>query len=134
MAAEIDHIAVANSSNDKGIAFYRDLIGLEYVETEEVAEQKVKAAILKAGDVRVELLEPTSADSPVARFIDRRGEGLHHIAIRVKNIEEVLVRFKAAGARLIDESPRTGVGGSRIAFVHPAASNGVLIELVEPSA
>ncbi|MHC4941434.1 MAG: methylmalonyl-CoA epimerase [Planctomycetota bacterium] len=131
MASELDHIAVANASIAKGIAFYRDLIGLEYLETEEVAEQKVKAAILQAGGIRIEILEPLSEDSPVARFIARRGEGLHHIAFRVDDIEAVLERFKAAGARLIDEAPRRGVGGTRIAFVHPAASNGVLIELVE---
>jgi len=131
MTPQIDHIAVASSSLEKGIAFYARILGLEHHETEEVPEQKVRAAMLLAGSVRVELLEPTSDDSPIAKFIAKRGEGLHHIAFQVENLEEALARLKESGARLIDERPRAGVGGSRIAFVHPAAASGVLVELVE---
>lgn len=128
---DIDHIALATKKLDSSVPFYRDLLGLEYHETEEVPTQKVRAAILKAGETKVEILEPTAPDSPVARFIEKRGEGLHHIAFCVDDLDETLGRLKAAGARLIDEEPRPGVGGTRIAFVHPAAATGVLVELVE---
>ena len=131
MNVELDHVAIAVSSLEKGIAFYGDLLGLVLHGTEEVKEQKVKAALMLAGDERIELLEPTAQDSPVAKHIARRGEGLHHIAFRTPDIEAALARLKAAGAELIDRSPRTGVGGSRIAFIHPKSSSGVLIELVE---
>jgi methylmalonyl-CoA/ethylmalonyl-CoA epimerase len=131
MHAEVDHIAIALSDLEKGLQIYRDLLGLEHHHTEVVEEQKVKAAMLTAGATRIELVEPTAPDSPIARFLAKKGEGLHHIAFRIKDLESVLARLKKAGARLIDEEPRQGVGGTRIAFLHPSATAGVLVELVE---
>lgn len=131
MRPDIDHIAIANASLEKGLAFYCGLLGLSHHETEEVPEQKVKAALLTAGSTRIELIEPTADDSPVARFLDRHGEGLHHIAFRVDDLEKTLAKLEQAGVRLIDTKPRSGVGGTRIAFIHPSAASGVLIELVE---
>lgn len=131
MSKEVDHIAIALADLAKGLAFFRDLLGLDHHGTEEVTEQKVRTAMLSAGSTHIELIEPTSPDSPVARHLERRGEGLHHIALRVEDLEGELKRLKAAGLRLIDDRPRIGVGGTKIAFVHPAAASGVLLELVE---
>ena len=131
MTKKVDHIAIAVSSLEKGLSFYHDLLGLEHCGTEEIPEQKVKTAMLAAGSTHLELLEPTSNDSPVAKYIGQRGEGLHHIAFQVEDLEGELVRLKTAGARLIHEKPTRGVGGTRIAFVHPASAAGVLLELVE---
>lgn len=131
MAKKVDHVAVAVRSIEESLRFYRDLLGLEHIGDEEVAEQKVRVAVLRAGETRVELLEPTASDSPVARFIATKGEGLHHIAFRVDGIEGELERLAAHGTRLIDAQPRVGAEGARIGFIHPAASSGVLIELVE---
>lgn len=128
---KIEHIGIATQSLDDALPFWRDALGLEVVETEEVAEQKVRVAMLPLGESRVELLEPTSEDSPVAKFIAKRGAGVHHIAVRVADIRESMARLKARGARLIDETPRTGAGGCLVAFVHPSSANGVLLELVE---
>ncbi len=131
MAKRVDHVAVAVRSIEDSLGFYRDLLGLEHVGDEEVAEQRVRVAVLRAGETRVELLEPTAPDSPVGRFIDRSGEGLHHIAFRVEKIDDELARLAAGGTKLIDRKPRTGAEGARIAFIHPATSGGVLVELVE---
>jgi len=131
MAPELDHVAVAVSSLERGLALYGALLGLEHLHTEDVPSQKIRAAVLAAGSSRVELLEPTEEASPVARFIAKRGEGLHHIALRVEDLDGALEKLKQAGVRLIDEKPRPGVEGSRIAFLHPGAASGVLIELVE---
>lgn len=128
---KIEHIGIATRALDEALLFWRDALGLEVSETEEVAEQKVRVAMLPVGESRVELLEPTSADSPVAKFIEKRGAGIHHIAVRVENIRESLARLKEQGARLIDETPRIGAGGCLVAFVHPSSANGVLLELVE---
>lgn len=128
---KIEHLGIATRRLDEAIGFWRDALGLEVVETEEVVEQKVRVAMLPVGESRVELLEPTSEDSPIAKFLDKRGPGIHHIAVRVDDIRSTLARLKAQGARLIDESPRNGAGGSLIAFVHPSSTNGVLLELVE---
>lgn len=128
---KIDHLGIATRRLDDALSFWRDALGLELVETEEVAEQKVRVAMLPVGESRVELLEPTSDDSPVAKFIAKRGTGVHHIAVRVKDIRESMARLKERGARLIDETPRTGAGGCLVAFVHPSSANGVLLELVE---
>lgn len=130
----IEHLGIATRRIDEAIGFWRDALGLEIVETEEVAEQKVRVAMLPVGESRVELLEPTSEDSPIAKFLEKRGPGIHHIAIRVDDISKTLARLKEQGARLIDETPRTGAGGSLIAFVHPSSTNGVLLELVEHTA
>jgi len=127
----IDHVGIAVSSIADSLAFWQTALGIELNGIEEVVEQKVKTAFLPVDDTEIELLEPTSADSPIARFIDRRGEGLHHVAIRVDNIETALAELKARGVQLIDEVPRRGAGGARIAFVHPKATHGVLLELCE---
>lgn len=128
---KIEHIGIATQSLDDALPFWRDALGLEVSETEEVAEQKVRVAMLPLGESRVELLEPTSEDSPVAKFIAKRGAGVHHIAVRVADIRESMARLKARGAQLIDETPRIGAGGCLVAFVHPSSANGVLLELVE---
>ncbi|ACZ18527.1 methylmalonyl-CoA epimerase [Thermanaerovibrio acidaminovorans] len=127
----VDHIGIAVRSIDESLKFWQDVIGIECHGVEEVAEQKVKTAFLPLGDTEIELLEGTSEDSPVSKFIEAKGEGIHHIAIRVPNIEEALEELKAKGVRLIDEKPRMGAGGAKIAFVHPKASGGVLLEISE---
>ena len=113
------------------VTFWRDALGLEVVHTEIVEEQKVRVAMLPVGEPRIELLEPTSDDSPVAKFIEKRGAGIHHIAVRVDDIRAMLRRLKESGVRLIDETPRVGAGGCLVAFVHPSSANGVLLELLE---
>jgi methylmalonyl-CoA/ethylmalonyl-CoA epimerase len=128
---KIEHIGIATRALDEALLFWRDALGLEVVETEEVAEQKVRVAMLPVGESRVELLEPTSDDSPVAKFIAKRGAGIHHIAVGVADIRESLARLREQGIRLIDETPRIGAGGCLVAFVHPSSANGVLLELVE---
>jgi methylmalonyl-CoA/ethylmalonyl-CoA epimerase len=128
---KIEHIGIATPKIEEALAFWRDALGLAVVHTEEVAEQGVRVAMLPVGEPRVELLEPTRADSPVAKFIERRGAGIHHIAVCVPDIRAALARLKEQGARLIDEEPRVGAENCLIAFVHPAASGGVLLELVE---
>ncbi|MCS6807151.1 MAG: methylmalonyl-CoA epimerase [Acidobacteriota bacterium] len=127
----IDHIGIAVRSLDESLKFYQDALGLHLHETEVVEEQKVRAALLPVGSSRIELLEATSDESPIAKFMAKRGEGIHHICFEVDDIEAHLERLKAAGARLIDETPRRGVGGHKIAFIHPTSAHGVLIELVE---
>jgi methylmalonyl-CoA epimerase len=127
----VDHIGIAVRSIEESLKFWQDVIGIQCHGVEEVAEQKVKTAFLPLGDTEIELLEGTSEDSPVSKFIEAKGEGIHHIAIRVPNIEEALEELKAKGVRLIDEKPRIGAGGAKIAFVHPKASGGVLLEISE---
>ncbi|MFL6207658.1 MAG: methylmalonyl-CoA epimerase [Pyrinomonadaceae bacterium] len=127
----IEHIGIATERIDEALAFWHDALGLDVVHTEEVAEQGVRVAMLPVGEPRLELLEPTHADSPVAKFLAKRGPGVHHIAVRVDDIRAALVRLKAQGARLIDETPRVGAEGCLVAFVHPASAGGVLLELVE---
>jgi len=128
---KIEHIGIATHNIDDALKFWRDALGLRVVETEEVAEQGVRVAMLPVGEPRIELLEPTSESSPVAKFLEKRGAGIHHIAVRVDDIRATLQRLKEGGARLIDETPRTGAGGCLVAFVHPATAGGVLLELVE---
>jgi methylmalonyl-CoA/ethylmalonyl-CoA epimerase len=128
---KIDHIGIATEKIDDALMFWRDALGLHVSETEEVAEQGVRVAMLPVGEPRIELLEPTGASSPVAKFLEKRGAGIHHIAVRVDDIRAALARLKEQGARLIDESPRVGAGGCLVAFVHPATAGGVLLELVE---
>ncbi|MCA1555085.1 MAG: methylmalonyl-CoA epimerase [Acidobacteria bacterium] len=127
----IEHIGIATHNIDDALKFWRDALGLRVVETEEVAEQGVRVAMLPVGEPRIELLEPTSEASPVAKFLEKRGVGIHHIAVRVDDIRATLQHLKEGGARLIDETPRTGAGGCLVAFVHPATAGGVLLELVE---
>ena len=127
----IDHIGIAVTNLQESLSFWETSLGIELHGIEEVAEQNVRTAFLPVGGTEIELLEPTSADSSVARFIEKHGEGLHHIAIRVDDIEATLAELKAKGIQLIDETPRNGAGGARIAFVHPKATHGVLLELCE---
>ncbi len=129
----VSHIGIAVADLDEGIRKYALLLGQEPGQIEEVADQKVRVAIFgdSAGGGRVELLAPTSEDSPISKFLERKGGGLHHICVYVEDIEKKLAELKAAGIRLIDEVPRVGAEGSRIAFVHPADVGGVLIELEE---
>jgi len=127
----IDHIGVAVRSIDEALAFWEKTMGIKCEGVEEVKEQKVKTAFLPLKDTEIELLEGTSEDSPVSKFIEKKGEGIHHLAIRVDNIEDALEELKSKGVRLIDEKPRDGAGGCRIAFVHPKATGGILLEISE---
>ena len=127
----LDHVGIAVRSLDKALRPYVDGLGLSVDGTEEVAGERVRVAFLPVGETRIELLEPTAEDSPIARFIQRRGEGIHHLCFQVADLEAALERLKKAGVPLVDESPRAGAGGSRIAFVHPRGTGGVLIELTE---
>lgn len=128
---KIDHIGVAVKSIDEAKKIYEDFLGLKVTEIETVDEQKVKTAFLPTGESEIELLESTSPDGAVARFIDSKGEGMQHIAFQVENIEDALEELKKKGVRLIDEKPRKGAGGKKIAFIHPKETRGVLIELCE---
>lgn len=127
----IDHIGIAVKSIDESLQFWEATLGIKCHGVEEVAEQKVKTAFLPVKDTEIELLEGTSEDSPVAKFIEAKGQGMHHMAIRVDNLEEALAELKEKGVRLIDEKPRMGAGGAKIAFVHPKATGGILLELCE---
>ncbi len=131
MLKKIDHIGIAVKNLDEALAFYEDALGLKSTGTEVVEQQKVKVAFLPLGDSKIELLESTEPDGPVAKFIESRGEGVQHIAIRVDNIEEKLKELEEKGIRLIDKSPRYGAGGARIAFLHPKSTSGVLLELCQ---
>ncbi len=128
---KINHLGIATKAIDEALKFWGDALGLENVHTETVADQKVRVAMLPIGDTRIELLEATSDDSPIAKFIEKRGGGIHHIAVEVENIEESLAKLKAEGMRLIDEEPRIGAENCLVAFVHPSSANGVLLELVQ---
>jgi methylmalonyl-CoA epimerase len=131
MKKNIDHIGIAVKDLHKGIENYEKILGLPCSGTEEVSEQKVKIALIPIQDTTIELLEPTSEESPVAKFIESKGEGFHHIALRVENIEEELARLKDAQIRLIDEKYRIGAHGAKIAFIHPKSMGGLLVELVQ---
>ena len=131
MLTKIDHIGIAVKSLDDSLPFYRDILRMPFAGIEEVAEQQVRVAMLQVGESKIELLEPTSADSPVAKFIEKNGPGIHHLAYEVNDIEAAIARLTAEGARMIDERPRNGAHGTRIAFVHPKSSNGVLTELCQ---
>jgi methylmalonyl-CoA/ethylmalonyl-CoA epimerase len=127
----IDHIGIAVPDLDQALGPYVEGLGLEVAHREVVDTQKVRVAMLPLGETNIELLEPTSEDSPIAKFIERRGPGIHHIALAVDDIEAALARMEAAGVRMIDTEPRSGAGGTRVAFAHPKAMGGVLVELVE---
>src|SRR5438067_8336780 len=128
MLSTIDHVGVAVESIDDALAVYRDALGMPLVHRETVSEQGVDAALLDVGDSHVELLQPLGPDTAVGKFLARRGSGLHHVAYRVASIEDTLSALSAAGLRLIDERPRTGIRGSRVAFLHPTSTGGVLTE------
>ena len=127
----IDHIGIAVKTIEQAGKFYTDVLGLKIQGIENVADQKVNVAFIPITDSEVELLESTHADGPVAKYIDARGEGIQHIAFRVENIEEALAELKAKRVRLIDQEPRKGAGGAKIAFIHPKETNGVLVEICE---
>lgn len=129
--SRVDHIGIAVKSIEESLKFYEGILGIKSVAREEVEDQKVITAFLPLGDTEVELLQSTSEEGPIAKFIDKKGEGIHHIAFRVDDIEKALEELKAQGIRLIDEVPRIGAGGAKIAFIHPKATNGVLIEISE---
>ncbi len=130
---KIDHLGVAVQSIEEALSFYERVLGITASGIEEIPSQKVRVAMLPVGESKVELLEPTDPSGPVGRFIEKRGEGLHHVAFRVEDVEAALDRARDAKVKLIDETPRRGAHGTRIAFLHPASTNGVLIELVEAS-
>lgn len=128
---KLDHIGLATQQLEDGLAIWRDALGLEVDATEEIAEQGVRVAMLAIGDTHVELLEPLSQDSPVGKFLSKRGPGIHHVAVAVEDIHASLAELRSRGARLIDETPRVGARGCLVAFIHPSATNGVLLELVQ---
>jgi len=133
MTKKINHIGIAVKNIETAIPFYRDILGMKFEGTEEVTEQKVRVAFLQVGESRIELLEPTAPDSPVAKFLEKTGEGIHHLAYEVDDIEASLADLRQKGMRLIDETPRFGAHGAKIAFLHPRASGGVLTELCQQS-
>ncbi|MGI8555066.1 MAG: methylmalonyl-CoA epimerase [Pyrinomonadaceae bacterium] len=128
---KISHLGIATKKIDEALKFWEDALGLKNVHTEIVEDQKVRVAMLPVGETNIELLEPISEDSPISKFLEKRGGGIHHIAVEVEDIEKSLAKLKAGGARLIDEIPRTGAEGCLIAFVHPASAGGVLLELIQ---
>jgi methylmalonyl-CoA/ethylmalonyl-CoA epimerase len=128
---KVDHIGIATPVIENALGLWRDTLGLSFESTEEVTEQGVKVAMLSIGESHIELLEPLSPNSPVAKFMQKRGPGIHHVAIRVLDIRAALSNLKEKGVRLIDETPRVGAGGCLVAFIHPSSFNGVLLELVE---
>ncbi len=128
---KIDHLGIAVNSIDGRKNFWTDALGLSFEGTETVEEQKVTTAFLPVGESEVELLESTAPDGPIAKYIDKRGEGIQHVAFQVENIEEALAELKEKGIQLIDQTPRKGAGGAKIAFLHPKATAGVLVELCE---
>lgn len=128
---KIDHIGIATNGIADAVGFWRDTLGLEVGEAEEVLQQKVRVCMLPVGESRVELLEPMSPDSPISKFLDKRGPGIHHIAFGVADIRAALATFREQGAKLIDEEPRVGAGGCLVAFVHPSSTGGILLELVQ---
>ncbi|MDD3031148.1 MAG: methylmalonyl-CoA epimerase [Atribacterota bacterium] len=131
MFKKIDHIGVAVKNLGDSLHIFKDILGMQYTGEEEVEEQKVKTAFLPVGESEIELLESTSPDGAIAKFIEKRGEGIHHIAFEVDDLGEKLKELEKAGVRLIDKEPRYGAGGAQIAFLHPKSTNGILIELCE---
>jgi len=131
MGISIHHIAIAVRDLDEALAFYRDGLGLEPTERREVPAEQVEIAFLPAGEGEIELLQPLDETGGVARFLEKRGEGLHHICLKVDDIEAAMERLRAAGARLLSEEPRVGADGTRYVFIHPRSTHGVLLELYE---
>ena len=128
---KINHLGIATKGIDEALKFWKDALGLESIHTEVVEDQKVRVAMLPIGESRIELLEPTTDDSPISKFLEKRGGGIHHIAVEVDDIKAALKKLKAQGMRLIDETPRIGAEGCLVAFVHPGSTGGVLLELVQ---
>jgi methylmalonyl-CoA/ethylmalonyl-CoA epimerase len=134
MLSAVDHVGVAVDDLEAALTLYRDVLGMPLVHRETVSGQGVEAALLDVGESHIELLAPLGAETAVGKFLARRGPGLHHVAYRVASVDEALAALAKAGMRLIDEQPRTGIRGSRVAFVHPSSTGGVLTEIVEPAA
>ncbi len=128
---KLDHIGIATHRLADSLAIWRDVLGLEIDSTEEVTDQGVRIAMLPLGETHIELLEPLSADSPVGKFLAKRGSGIHHLAVEVNDIRTMLSKLADKGIRLIDREPRVGAGGCLVAFIHPSSTNGVLLELVQ---
>lgn len=128
---KIAHLGIATKDIQEALGFWQDALGLEHIHSEVVEDQKVRVAMLPIGETNIELLEPTSEDSPISKFLEKRGGGIHHIAVEVEDIEKSLEKLKSEGIKLIDESPRIGAEGCLIAFVHPKSTDGVLLELVQ---
>ena len=128
---KLDHIGIATHRLADSLAIWRDVLGLEIDSTEEVTDQGVRIAMLPLGETHIELLEPLSADSPVGKFLAKRGSGIHHLAVEVNDIRTMLSKLADEGIRLIDREPRVGAGGCLVAFIHPSSTNGILLELVQ---
>ena len=131
MKARLDHVGIAVSDLGEALAFYRDALGLDVEAPEDVASQRVRAQFIPVGEAALELLEATAEDSPIAKYLGRRGPGLHHITLRVDDIRAALAQLRDKGVRLIDQEPRPGAHGSLVAFIHPASAHGVLVELTQ---
>lgn len=131
MVKSVDHIGIAVKSIEQSLPFYTDILRLPLLRIEQVAIQKVKVAFIQAGETKLELLEPTSEDSTIAKFIEKRGEGIHHVALGVDSIEERIEEMKENGIRMIDEKSRPGAHGTQVAFMHPKSAGGVLFEFCE---
>lgn len=131
MVGKVDHIGIAVKDLDETLKFYTEVLGMDLQGIETVEEQKVKVAFLPIGDTEMELLESTDKEGPIARYIDKKGEGVQHIAYKVDDIEKAIEEMKEKGIRMIDEKPRYGAGGAKIAFLHPKSTHGVLIELCQ---
>ena len=133
MFTAVDHVGVAVDDLEAALVLYRDTLGMPLVHRETVTEQGVEAALLDVGESHIELLSPLGPDTAVGKFLARKGPGLHHVAYRVESVDEALAALSKAGMRLIDEQPRTGIRNSRVAFVHPSSTGGVLTEIVQPA-
>jgi methylmalonyl-CoA/ethylmalonyl-CoA epimerase len=131
MTGKINHIGVAVKNLEASMPLYRDVLGMAYEGMEEVVDQRVRVAFFAVGESRIELLEPTTPDSPIAKFLEKNGEGIHHVAYQVKDLAAILEELRQSGVRLIDEQPRCGAHGTKIAFLHPKATGGVLTELCQ---
>ena len=131
MVKKVDHIGIAVKNLEETLKFYQEVMGMDLAGTEIVEEQHVRVAFLPIGDTEIELLESTDPEGPIARYIDKKGEGVQHIAYKVEDIEVAIAEMKAKGVRMIDEKPRYGAGGAKIAFCHPKSTNGVLVELTQ---
>lgn len=131
MLTKINHIGIAVASLEESLPFYRDNLGMSFQGIEVVAEQKVRVAMLQIGEAKIELLEPTGPESPIARFMEKNGPGIHHLAYEVDDIEQAIAKLEQEGARMIDRTPRNGAHGTRIAFIHPKSSAGVLTEICQ---
>lgn len=131
MITRINHIGIAVNSIEEQIPFYKNILKFEFLGVEKVAEQKVNVAIFKVGDVKIELLEPTSIDSPISKFLEKKGNGIHHIAYQTDNINEQISQLKEKNVKMIDDTPRSGAHNTKIAFIHPKSSGKILTELCE---